>query len=235
MTEDGPRPSYRLIHERCSPGFRSTFGGLLARSRSADTAILRIRLGAVDLTAKELVGLRRFRILVAEVNARTVEEETYALSVDPTKRANLNRILALLRDQRMEIRSAPLGGWSPDFTVFFSDRGPETLLLGLHWFRHPFPHKGPAWAVQLGAIEARRAHLRFHEIWRRSHDIGPAIRRLMERTALPRVVITKESSLGSAPTACSASHEEPRKTPTMKGDDPIGGHGLPVDTPSPPG
>jgi hypothetical protein len=162
------------------------FGSLLSGSQSADTAILRIRLGAVDLTDEELSRLKRYRILVAEVNARTVEQETYALSADPARRENLFRVLDLLREQRMEIRSAPLGGWSPDFTVFFGDRGPRALLLGLHWFRRPFPHRGPAWAIQLGTEDARRAQVRFHDLWKRSHDIGPAIRRLMERTVLRR-------------------------------------------------
>ena len=235
MTEQDTRLSCRLLHEGSSPDFRSTFGGLLSQSRSADTAILRIRLGAVDLTGKELAGLRRFRILVAEVSARTVEEETYALSVDPTKRENLHRVLALLRDQRMEIRSAPLGGWSPDFTVFFGDRGPQSLLLGLHWFRQPFPHRGPAWAVLLGAKEARRAHVRFHELWRQSHDIGPAIRRLMERTALPQTKDIIERSLDPNPGKEHFDEEEARKTPAVQGDGPAGGPAPPVDTLSPPG
>ena len=235
MTEPDTRLTCRLLHERSSPDFRSTFGGLLSQSRSADTAILRIRLGAVDLTGEELAGLRRFRILVAEVSARTVEEETYALSVDPTKRDNLNRVLALLGDQRMEIRSSPLGGWSPDFTVFFGDRGPHALLLGLHWFRQPFPHRGPAWAVLLGEKEARRAHVRFHELWRHSHDIGPAIRRLMERSALPRIEDVIERSPDRTLGRGSSKEREARKTPAVQGDGPAGGRAPPVDTPSPPG
>jgi hypothetical protein len=200
-----------------------------------DTAILRIRLGAVDLTGKELAGLRRFRILVAEVNARTVEEETYALSLDPSKRENLFRVLALLREQKMEIRSAPLGGWSPDFTIFFGDSGPQALLLGLHWFRRPFPHRGPAWAVQLGPEEARQAHLRFHELWKKSHDIGPAIRRLMERT------VFHQSKGHPAPASdqgfmTSIGERVPaQKTQAEQGDDSPAGRDHPVDTPPTPG
>ena len=186
MTRPDGDQRTQLLDERSSPDFRRVFGSLLSGSQSADTAILRIRLGAVDLTDEELSRLKRYRILVAEVNARTVEQETYALSADPARRENLFRVLDLLREQRMEIRSAPLGGWSPDFTVFFGNRGPRALLLGLHWFRRPFPHRGPAWAIQLGKEDARRAQVRFHDLWKRSHDIGPAIRRLMERTVLRR-------------------------------------------------
>ncbi len=147
-----------------------------------DAAILRIRLGAVDLSARELRSLRRLRVLVAEVNAQTVEGEAYALVMDPVKRKNFARVLNLLQTGVMEIRSAPLGGWSPDFTVFSEDQGPHSLLMGLHWFHRPFPHRGPAWAARFGAKEASMAQARFKELWSEAHDIGPAILQLMERT-----------------------------------------------------
>jgi hypothetical protein len=67
----------------------------------------------------------------------------------------------------------------------FSARGrPHTLLLGDHWFHRPFPHRGPAWAGRFGAEGARRAKARFDEVWSGAHDIGPAVRRLMERTSV---------------------------------------------------
>lgn len=171
-----------LLDERGPVGFRETFGHLLAGSRALETAALKIRLAGVDLSAAELAGLERLRIVVAEVNARTVEEEAYALLMDPTKRENLVRILGLLRRGALEIRSAPMGGWSPDFSVFLGPDGPEHLLVGLHWFQRPFPHRGPAWAVRFGAREALQAHLRFARLWERAHDIGPAIQRLLERS-----------------------------------------------------
>jgi hypothetical protein len=173
-----------LLDERSPSSFRALFGDLLSRSSSVDAAILRVRLGAVDLSARELTSLRHLRVLVAEVNAQTVEGEAYALVMDPVKRENLNRILNLLQKGVMEIRSAPLGGWSPDFTVFSQDHAPHSLLLGLHWFHRPFPHRGPAWAARFGAKEASRARARFQELWAGAHDIGPAILRLMERTTV---------------------------------------------------
>ena len=175
-----------LLDERSAPNFRVAFGKLLSQSSSVEVAILRIRLAAVDLSGRELETVKRFRVLVAEANAQTVEEETYALTMDPLKRENLSRVLGLLRSGILEIRSAPLGGWSPDFSVFSGDCGPQSLLIGLHWFHRPFPHRGPAWAVRLGAEEARRAQARFGGLWKEAHDIGPAIRRLIERTAVRR-------------------------------------------------
>jgi hypothetical protein len=177
-----------LMDERGTIAFRAAFGSALRGSRTVEAAVLRIRLGAVDLTAEEVKGLGNLRILVAEVNARTVEEEAYGLLMDPAKQHNLMTVLGLLEEGRMEIRSAPLGGWSPDFSVFSGDQGPHTLLLGLHWFRRPFPHRGPAWAARFGPEGARRAHLRFLELWEGAHDISPAVHRLIKRDPTPTTI-----------------------------------------------
>jgi len=174
-----------LLDERSPTSFRVLFGDFLSRSQTVDTAILRVRLSAVDLSARELKGMKRLRVLVAEANAQTVEGEAFALAMDPLKRENLSRVLDLLKKEVMEIRSAPLGGWSPDFSVFSDDRGPRFLLLGLHWFHRPFPYRGPAWVARFGAEEASQAHVRFQELWEGAHDIGPLVRKLMERTPLP--------------------------------------------------
>ena len=158
------------------------------RGWTGDTAIRQIRLGAVDLSQAELSRITRLRVLVAEVNAQTVEGEAYAMAVDPSKRENLSRVLSLLRKGVLEIRSAPLGGWSPDFSVFSDQSGPRGVLLGLHWFHQPFPHRGPAWAIRLGPEEASAAQARFLEVWSSAHDISPAILRLMERNRSLEVV-----------------------------------------------
>jgi len=173
------------MDERGPTSFRTLFGDFLSRSQTIETAILNVRLSAVDLSAQELEGLQSLRVLVAGANAQTVEGEAYALAMDPMKRENLSRLLGLLQTGVMEIRSAPLGGWSPDFSVFSDDEGPQSLLLGLHWFHRPFPYRGPAWAARFGPEEASRAHLRFQELWAGSHNIGPAVRKLMERAPLP--------------------------------------------------
>jgi hypothetical protein len=170
-----------LIDERSVTSFRQVFGDLLSRSTRLDTAMLRVRLSGVDLSEGEVGGLERLRLLVAEVSAQTLEEEAFALLSDPEKRGNLTRVLALLQAGRMELRSAPLAGWSPDFSVFSGPQGPLGLILGLHWIQRPFPHRGPAWGATFGPEEAKRGGQRFQEIWDGAHEIGPAIRRLLER------------------------------------------------------
>ena len=175
-----------LFDERAPLSFRRVFGDLLCRSERLDTAILRIRLGAVDLTDQEVTNLQRIRLLVAEVSARTLEEEAYALLVDPERRESLRQVFGLLRKGVLEVRSAPLGGWSPDFSVFSNREGGFAVLVGLHWFQRPFPHRGPAWAGCFGPEDARHAVRRFNAIWSEAHDIGPAIHNLLERTTSRR-------------------------------------------------
>jgi hypothetical protein len=170
-----------LVDERSPIPFRTLFGRLLSNSTELDTAILRVRLSGVDLSERELAGLHRLRILVAEINAKTLEEEAFALFMDPGKRETLGRIQGLLHGGRLELRSAPLAGWSPDFSVFSDPSGPRALFLGLHWMLRPFPHRGPAWLACFGPQEAHRAHRRFEELWEKAHEIGPAVLRLLER------------------------------------------------------
>ena len=181
MNETPPPLAPFLLDERSPAPFRQVFGRLLSRHTHLDTAILRIRLSGVDLSGQEVRGLQRLRILVADINAQTLEEEAFALLMDPDKRETLRRVEGLLRDGRLELRSAPLAGWSPDFSVFSGQGGPEALLLGLHWIQRPFPHRGPAWMVCFGPEEARRARARFQELWNQAHEIGPAILKLLER------------------------------------------------------
>ena len=181
MSDVAPTNPPTLVDERSPTPFRTLFGHLLRQSTHMDTALLRVRLSGVDLSEGEVGGLQRLRLLVAEVNAQTLEEEAFALLMDPEKRQNLTRVLGLLQSGRMELRSAPLTGWSPDFSVFSAGSRPLGVIVGLHWAQRPFPHRGPAWTAAFGPKEGRRAGVRFQEVWEEAHEIGPAIRRLLER------------------------------------------------------
>ena len=93
------------------------------------------------------------------MNAQTVEGEAYALVMDPLKRENLTRILDLLRTGVMEIRSAPLGGWSPDFTVFSHDQGPDSPSPGTSLVPSALSSPRTCLGCRFGHEEARRARL----------------------------------------------------------------------------
>ena len=87
----------------------------------------------------------------------------------------------MLEGGRLEVRSAPLGGWSPDFTVFVEEEGPCAVLTGFHAFERPYPHRGPALASLHGGDAARMAALSPQELWDAAHDVGPALWSILAR------------------------------------------------------
>lgn len=181
--ETADPPLEALLDERSRPDFREIFGRLCSRATGLDVAIARIRLGGLDLRAGELAGVGRIRVVLSEVNAVRLAGEADAALADPDKRQNVDVLRRLFQSARLELRAAPLAGWAPDFSVFSVQGRPEAVLVGPHWFQRPYPHPGPAFAsVHRGPASAHVAH-RFEELWGSAHDIGPAIRGILEGAA----------------------------------------------------
>jgi hypothetical protein len=176
-----PHALPRLLDERTRPDFRDCFGALARSADALDLAITRVRLTTIRLEVGELAGLRRMRLLLAEVRAPRLDAEAHEALRDPGRSVTVRHLINQLERGRLQVRAAPLGGWSPDFSVFHRDRRPVGALLGAHWLERPYPYRGPAWAVWLGPADARRTSARFDELWNRSHDVSPALRRLLER------------------------------------------------------
>lgn len=170
-----------LFDERSNPDFRTVFGRLLGDSTQADVALQRIRLSALDLDPDELGGLQRLRVLLAQVSAMSLRVEAHGLLLEPRRGGTLRHLSGLLDRGVVQVRSAPLGGWSPDYTVFRADEHPRAVLLGLHWLERPFPHRGPALASLHGPTGAALAARRFEESWSRAHDIRPAIQGILRQ------------------------------------------------------
>lgn len=148
-----------------------------------DTALHRIRLRAVDLSALEMKRLERLRILVGGIDAGSLEWEAQALAQDPARSTFIQRLVALLADDRLAVRAAPLSGWAPDFSIFSHREVPRALLMGPHWFQKPFAHRGPAWGCLWGSREAVLAKSRFEENWAGAYDIGHAVSALLDRAS----------------------------------------------------
>lgn len=170
-----------LIDERGRPDFRDVFGAYAGRSIDIATAITRVRLSAVDLTELQLSDLEHFRVLVSELNALQLDGEAHAIQADPKKAPRVDLLRTMLESGRLEVRAAPLGGWSPDFTVFSTADGPRAVLCGHHWFERPFPHRGPALASLHHGDAARLAARRHSDLWERSHDVGPAVWNILSK------------------------------------------------------
>jgi hypothetical protein len=164
-----------VFDERGRPDFREVFGALAARATDIATAVTRVRLTTVDLTPLELGSLEHFRVLIAELSALRLDAEARAIQADPKRAPNADMLRRLLEAGTLEVRSSPLAGWSPDFTVFAGPNGPAVVLIGFHSFERPYPHRGPALAAVHSGDAARLAARRHEEIWEHAHDVGPAI------------------------------------------------------------
>ena len=157
------------------------FGALASRSTALDVALTHIRLSTLDLSEAELARMQRIRLLLAEVSAVTLDAEAHAVLHHAVMAANLRRLARLLHLGRIEVRSAPLGGWAPDFSIFRGDGGPFAALVGPHRFDRGTVHAGPVLASLHGAQDAARSAARFAEVWGRAHDIRPAIAGILAR------------------------------------------------------
>lgn len=170
-----------LLDERERPDFAQVFGALARRSVDIATAVRRVRLSALDVGADELEQAESVRVLVSELNALTLGAEARLIQSDLRRAPRVALFRAMLEEGRLEVRSAPLGGWSPDFSVFATADGPLAVMLGSHWFERPYPHRGPAFGAVLLEDAARRAAKRHAELWERAHDVGPAVWNILSK------------------------------------------------------
>jgi len=164
-----------LLDDRGRPDFRDVFGALASRSDQISTAVTRVRLSTLDLRPAELERVEHFRVLVAELNALTLDAEARLIQADHRRAPRVEHFRRLLEEGRLEVRSAPLAGWSPDFSVFWKGPDPHAVLTGFHWFERPFPHRGPAFASLHHGDAARLAARRHEDLWDKAHDVGPAV------------------------------------------------------------
>lgn len=179
--EDLPTQPAVLLDERTRPDLRDAYGLLARDATQIAVAVTRVRLATLDLRAEELSSVESLRVLVTELNALTLDAEARLIRSDPDRTSRVALYRSLLESGRLEIRSAPLGGWSPDFSVFSGSNGPRAVLVGFHWFERPYPHRGPAFAsIHFGARAAAAAQ-RHGELWARAHDVGPAVWNILSK------------------------------------------------------
>jgi hypothetical protein len=170
-----------LLDERASHGFRDRFGRLTSLASEVDVAVTRVRLSLVDLSLDEVGNLHQLRVLLAEMNALRLAAEAESVLADPGRARNLRLLIRLLGEGRILVRSAPLGGWAPDFSVFRAEGRPFSVLIGVHSFLRPTPLPGPLFVSEHGSAAANAAAGRFDELWSRAHDVSDPIRQLLSR------------------------------------------------------
>jgi len=178
----GLRPGEAILFdERGRPDFRDVFGALARNAVDIATAVRRVRLSTVDLSREETARVEHFRVLVSEINALRLDAEARSLQFDARRAPNAELLREMLESGRMEVRSSPLAGWMPDFTVFSGPEAPTAVLIGLHRFERPYPHRGPAFATVHEGDAARLGARRHDQIWERAHDVGPAIWNILSK------------------------------------------------------
>lgn len=164
-----------LLDETCTPSLRTVLGRLLGAAAAADFAVASVRLAAIDLTTAEASAMGRCRFLLGRLEAEGLSQIAAG-----AEREHLLTLRDLLGSGRIEIRSAGMSAWLPDFSVF---RGlhdttgtRDVCILGAHYFRLPPVAAGPS----LTCIVADRkavdlATRRFAALWQRAHDVHAAV------------------------------------------------------------
>jgi hypothetical protein len=171
-----------MLDENSRPSLREVLGRLISAAAQADLAVAHVRLSAIDLTAGEASGMGRCRFLLDRLEAADLTH--IGTGAD---RTHLHRLLDLLRSGQVEIRSAGVGAWTPDFSIFRGLRGdgPESrdvCVVGAHYFHQPPVASGPSLTCVLAEPHAvALAEQRFSRLWQQAHDVQPAVLHTVER------------------------------------------------------
>jgi hypothetical protein len=171
-----------LLDEETDPPLRSVIGRLMASATTADFAVAAARLAAIDLTEEETAGVARCRILLGRLDAQelaSLGEHRAAL------RPQLLVLQRFLLSGRVEVRSAGMAAWLPDFSVYSGLRhgaAREVCVVGAHYFRVPWIEDGPSLTCVLSSQPAvTRAQRRFERLWEHAHDVMPAVVAALEQ------------------------------------------------------
>lgn len=175
-----------------------------------DVALSRVRLATLGSLPARLNDCEAVRVVLGAVRAHDLDAEAHALSALPGGRVRIAALADLLISGRTQVRAAPLGGWSPDFSVFHRrspvrvvsegrparQAGQEAVtndllrkarpvgpigLVGSHAFGGEGAGSGPLMAIGVSGDDALRLLQAFEEIWARSHDVTPALSALFRR------------------------------------------------------
>lgn len=156
---------------RGTPSLRGFLGRALAGSTSASFAIRRIRLARLDLLPEELRSVQRCRVLLGRLDADTLADT----GASPTS-ARTATLLDMAASGRLEVRSAGLLTWEPDFSIVGCGDDSDVLLFGCHQFVPQQPVEGLAMACAIrDPAVVRAAAVRFDELWERGHDALEAV------------------------------------------------------------
>lgn len=173
----------RLLDDRSEPPVRHWIAGLLGSAVEADFAVSRIRLGGLDLSRTELAGVRRCRVLLGRLDAETLADATGAGT--SAHHEHLQALREFLESGRLEVRTAGLTNWTPDFSIFRGLKNGPTdavTLVGAHYFARLYPTDGPAFTCLIHDPAAvAQATMRFDELWENGYDVAAVVRATLDQ------------------------------------------------------
>jgi len=187
-----------LLDEHADPPLRESYGRLLATAEEADFAVGRVRLAGIDMTGGELAGVRRCRLLLGRLDVDTLMDANSEARLDADRRARLERLRTFVGSGRIQIRSAGMQQWSPDFSVFRGLRHPPgesresgdsddsgrsargaAVVLGPHHFARTSPDGTAITAILPGEAAAALATRRFEAMFERAYDVTGVVLELL--------------------------------------------------------
>jgi hypothetical protein len=169
-----------LLDERTEPPLRQRIGRLMAGAHDAAFALTRVRLAVLDFGDDELGSLRRCRVLLGHLDASILHDTSDSVS-HRAFAPSFGRLVRFAASGRLEVRSAGLASWTPDFALIDRDGAP-TALLGAIQFGNPELLTGPMFTAAIRDAEAAALlRRRFDDLWEASHDVLPAISQVLQR------------------------------------------------------
>ncbi len=164
-----------LLDQERRPRVRDLLGHLLARSATADFAVRRVRLAALDFRPDEL-RVTRCRVLLGVLDVDALADAAAAGRTHPDRGAALDALRRLIAEGRLEIRSAGTTRWVPDFAVFAGSAGQPAhgaaCLVGWLGLDGDTGRAGPRLTSLITAPAAvASAGRRFDELWLQAWDV----------------------------------------------------------------
>lgn len=193
--------SSRLLIEGSGPRFPVVYRDLLSKSTKVDVALTRLRIATLRLQAGDLTEVRTLRIVLTELTTAAWEVETHRALLNPRREPVLRALIGAIQKGRVQVRSAPLANWSPDFSVFHGARSTPVALIGPHWLEVGPGRRGPRFAFQVTGQEAQQVSSTFKRVWDEAYDVGPAVGRMLGNTleAIDRLTPFGDRGIVSAP------------------------------------
>jgi hypothetical protein len=178
-----------LLDGRTGPGARAALGGLLARSTTADLAVGRVRLAAIDFRDADLASLDRCRVVLGQLDVHALIDAAESATRSPVAGANVAVLRRFIGTGRLELRSAGASRWRPDLCVLrgaglrrFSV-GCELSIVG-HLGIGLDAERGSSLTCLLAGEDACRVTAgAFDRLWADAHDVLDVVAETLDRYA----------------------------------------------------